>query len=936
MAALKLTIACLLFTGTATAVDVVTEANAHATVRFGAAEVKMALGHKGINSGRILIGAQGDAIFSTVSTPRPKPPAAAEAYCITISGDTVAVEGSDHAGAMYGALDLAEQINGAAGPDWLRQLRGGSHSPYLEVRGINILLTAQGFDEPDSWYWSDSYWQRFLDMLARNRYNFLDVEGTYDLTVRFVDTFSYFVNLPQFPDVGVGAARARRNLERFRRVIQMAADRGIKVGLMNYMTTPPIGPWKTGRFMKDERFARLPQPMLANDRVADYTREAVRAVLKQLPDLWMFGFRIGEAGQSEDFYKKTYIEAVKDLPRSLHLYVRPWLADPQKVREIGALTDHRFYIKPKYIGEQLGLPYQAVTGAREYPASGSYEDYTTYAQQYPIIWHILAYGTHRVFHWGWPDFARRTVRSCKFGSGVGFSLEPMHKYSPATDYLHNNGQTQHQFYDWMFEQQWFWYLVWGRTAYDPEVSDEVWLSEFRRRFGDAAGERIYRAMVQSSKIVPFIYAYHSQGLDHQDMAPEFETGDHALAAWNTIWTGSRVVPFGGSNDDFLTVGALDRTAMADPASYADAYLKQTPSGRMDPWQAAEYLSAAAETSEREIAEGANPSRSAQKEFDCIRMDIAAVAELGRYYAERIQSVTHLAFYRATFDHPELQKAYENLQSAVAHWDRLSEITERHFGYVPEPIRMRTYMFRWRDEGRSLGVALEELNKLEAEFRDLPRSWRRATIVVGHVPPTRISPGTPFPMRVTFATGGKGESPHVSLWYRTSSDSSFQKLDLKLEDPLARTWVVRMPALQPGQLEYYFEADDGAERTYGGTLPTHPPYHVPITDDRTPPAITCDPAANRLDGNFLHVTAQVTDESGIERVRVYYKRMPSTAEWLSLDMIKTAADTYAGNVPVDPEGILYYLEAVDRSGNAANYPNFLHQTPYFVVNGRQAK
>lgn len=182
MAALKLTLACLVFTGTASAVDVVTEANAHAAVRFGASEVKMALERKGINSGRILIGTQGDAIFSTVSAPRPKPPAAAEAYCITISGDTVAVEGSDHIGATYGALDPAEQINGASGSDWLRQLRGGSHSPYLEVRGINILLTAQGFDDPDSWYWSDSYWQRFLDMLVRNRYNFLDVEGTYDLT----------------------------------------------------------------------------------------------------------------------------------------------------------------------------------------------------------------------------------------------------------------------------------------------------------------------------------------------------------------------------------------------------------------------------------------------------------------------------------------------------------------------------------------------------------------------------------------------------------------------------------------------------------------------------------------------------------------------------------------------------------------------------------
>jgi len=47
---------------------------------------------------------------------------------------------------MYGVFGPTERINGAPGSDWLRQLCGGSHS-----------------------YWSDSYWQRFPDLLARNR-----------------------------------------------------------------------------------------------------------------------------------------------------------------------------------------------------------------------------------------------------------------------------------------------------------------------------------------------------------------------------------------------------------------------------------------------------------------------------------------------------------------------------------------------------------------------------------------------------------------------------------------------------------------------------------------------------------------------------------------------------------------------------------------------
>jgi hypothetical protein len=655
----------------------------------------------------------------------------------------------------------------------------------------------------------------------------------------------------------------------------------------------------------------------------------------------MFGFRIGEAGQPEDFYQKTYIEAVKDLPRSLHLYTRPWLADPQKVRAIGAQTEHRFYIKPKYIGEQLGLPYQAVTGSREYPASGSYEDYTSYAQQYPIIWHILAYGTHRVFHWGWPEFVRRTVESCKFGAGVGFSLEPMHKYSPAADYLHNNGQTQHRFYDWMFEQQWFWYMVWGRTAYDAEVSEEVWLREFRQRFG-AAGERVYRGLVESSKIVPFIYAYHNQGLDHQDMAPEFETGDHALhvrGSWGrNLWTGSRLVPYGGASSDFLDVKTLDRTAMADPASYVEGYLKQVPSGKMTPWEAADYLSAAAEASEKEINEAAKLNLSSPAEFDCIRMDAEAVAALGRYYAERIRSVTHLAFYRATYDHPQLQSAYERLQGAIAQWDRLSDVTDKHFGYVPEPIRMRTYRFRWRDEGRQLGVALDELNRLEEEFRELPdaKSPLKFQPLVGYVPPARIAPGRPFIVNVTFASGPvlKGK-PRMHLWYRSSEHAEYQKLALTPVDPFARSWTGTLPVEQvrPGYLEYYFEADEPGEWGYGGTRPGRAPYKVPVTEDTAKPVIHHDPATAMASGGSLRLTADVRDNTGVATVRVHYKRMPSTFEWESVEMKNAGQDRYTCTVPLTAEGVLYYFEAADSSGNAANYPEFLRETPYFVKYGQ---
>ncbi len=529
-----------------------------------------------------------------------------ESYALSLSSNkrTAYVDGSDPTGAMYGEFELAEQIGGQPGDNWTSVIKPESKSPYLEVRGVNMFLTVQDVDNPDGAFWSDDYWQKYLDIMARSRYNFLDIHGLCDaVTITFPNGFSYFLSLPDFPEVGVGAERAAKNIARFRQVIQMAADRGIKVGYMNYEAPPPIGPWKTRKVGVDERWVDVPQKYLEGPRLVDYTREAVLSFLKQLPGLWMFGFRVGESGQPEDFYQKTYMAALAELPPSQKVYLRTWIADPQKVRDLAASSKNHFYIEPKYNGEQLGSPYQASLGGRQYPPSGSFENYTDKPQNFSIIWQIRAHGTHRVFYWGSPEFARRTVRSCKFGDGVGFSMEPMEAYMPGADYLHNNPKTDHIFYKWMVEREWVWHLIWGRTAYDPDVPDQVFVNEFINHFGAQAGPLVFQALSESSKIVPFVYSYHNIGMDHQEYAPEFENGDHASGARGRLWQGTRLAPYGGNNDDFLRVNTLDRTAMASPALYVDDALKGVVEGKMTPFEAADYLDKAAAKSEEENCAG---------------------------------------------------------------------------------------------------------------------------------------------------------------------------------------------------------------------------------------------------------------------------------------------------------------------------------------------
>jgi hypothetical protein len=907
-------------------------------VKAGDDAIAKALMKKGLEVASSSSGSDVKIVLTTGDQSNHKAPAKPESYAVSVSSDkkTFFVDGSDATGTMYGAFDLAEQIGGWQGNGVAGAVHPVSKSPYLEMRGVNMFLTVQDIDSPDGAFWSDEYWTTYLDIMARNRYNLLDIHGPCDaVTLTFPNGFSYFVSLPDFPQVGVGAERAAKNLARFRQVIQMAADRGIHMGYMNYEAPSPIGPWKTRKMGVDERWSNVPQKFLDGPQLATYTREAVTSFLKQLPGLWMFGFRVGESGQPEDFYKKTYLAALAGFPPTLKIYLRTWIADPVKVREIAASTNHPVYIEPKYNGEQLGAPYQASLGGRQYPPSGSYENYTDKPRNYSILWQIRAHGTHRVFYWGDPDFARRTVRSCKFGDGVGFSMEPMEAYMPAGDYLHNNPNTDHKFYKWMVEREWVWHLIWGRTAYDPDVPDQVFVNEFVDHFGAQAGPLVFQALKESSKIVPFVFSYHNIGMDHQDYAPEFENGDHAFSARIRLWQGTRLAPYGGNIDDFLRVNTLDRTAMASPALYVENRLHGVASGKMTPFDAADYLDKAAAKSEEAIEQAATLHPESAKNFDCIRMDIEAVAWLGRYYRDRILSATHLAFYEHTNDHPSLTQSYAEMERAMDDWDHLSDVTERHFGSVPEYIRMGVKNFRWRDEGRSLGVDLDQLNNLETSFRRLPRQGGIG-VVIGHVPPAKAEPGKPLTLTATFASSStdpdESDALHVYMFYRNSQQAGYTKLDLTRDDEYARTWSGTIPANQvvTGSLDYYFGANSGRWGDYAETLAQRPPFHVLVNENNSKPVFSYTPPAGPLSGEAANLTIKVGAKAKLTSVYAYYKIMPSYYEWLRVEMHPSGNGSYAASVPLTPEGILYYFEAMDEDGNAANYPNVLERTPYLVI------
>ena len=67
---------------------------------------------------------------------------------------------------------------------------------------------------------------------------------------------------------------------------------------------------------------------------------------------------------------------------------------------------------------------------------------------------------------------------------------------------------------------------------------------------------------------------------------------------------------------------------------------------MNPWEAADYLGAAADSSQKTIEAAAEPHPDSPKDSIAFARDIEALDALARYYRDRIRSVTHLEFYQA--------------------------------------------------------------------------------------------------------------------------------------------------------------------------------------------------------------------------------------------------------------------------------------------------
>lgn len=625
---------------------------------------------------------------------------------------TWVIAGSDDRGLMYAELDVADRIaRSTGGKALLSGLRDTDEKPDVSERALSIYTFNRAYWE--SRFYDEAYWEKYLDVLAQNRFNTLVVIFGYENGGFLAPCYPYFFDLPEFPGirmVGITAAQQQRNLAALNRLVATAHSRGLKftVGIWDHIYRGGV---QGGGIPGADEATRRPIPGLVwgvtAENLTDYTKAALARFVKLVPEIDGIQFRMhDESGlkpsEQERFWRDVF-QMMKEQSPNLRLDLRA-KGLPDSVIQSALDTGIDFRITTKYWMEQMGLPFHPthINTQNQFDRRHSYADLLRFPQRYRMHWRLWNGGTARVLLWGDPEYARRFVASTHLFDGDGFEVnEPLctkmlaqpHDAQPF-DLL----TASHRYYQYEFERYWHFFQVFGRIGYNPEAAPEIWQWEFEKRFGREAAPFVEKALHHASWVLPRIvascYPYSAFPMT-RGWAEKQRLGD--LPAYARA-EGSDIQQFASFDEEARLLIEGGETAKIRPAENS-RWLQNT---------AADIL---AQISEAEKRIGSQRSR----EFESTVADLRILANLALFHARRIPAAVSYRLYERTKNPERLKEAVSFEREATNAWRMIvNAAADFYADDLMMGVRGASLSGSWKDEF----VALEKgLAALERQIQD---------------------------------------------------------------------------------------------------------------------------------------------------------------------------------------------------------------------------
>ncbi len=736
-------------------------------------------------------------------------PDSAEALTIwkTRSGGKTAwvLSGSDDRGLQYALLDVADRIGWSTGADPFSRVRPVTESAHLRERAIVIYTMNRAYWE--SRFYNEDYWKKYLDMMAADRLNMLEVGFGFENGGFLAPAYPYFFNVPEYPGIRMGdltAGQQKKNLDAFNRLIELCHERGIgfRVGFWDHIYR---GGYQSNKDMPDQVNSQV-QGVTPENMIA-YTQVALAKFIELVPHLDGILFRAHDESGLKKGEQLLFWKSVFDM-----LQQKKWaLPVDLHAKEVSDTIVHEgesrgltIRMSTKYWMEQMGLPYHITHTNRITDNSyrrHSYGDMLNYDEQYPVFYRIWG-GTTRVLLWGDPDYVRRFAPTTGIHGGAGFGVN-----EPLTTKMHAQPhdavpfallKPDRQYYKYEFERYWHFYQTFGRIGYNPQTPSEVWDEDFNRRFGKQAGPAVEKMMHTSGQVLPRI------------VASCFPLVGFPIASG---WAEKQHM---GDLPDYAKTTPSDVQQFASFDDEAKLLLEKGETAKIRPSRNSLWFQLLSERIDRLIAEAEKaPGGSGNKELFSTITDAKILSNLALYHARRIPAAVSYRLYERTHNGIALNDAIRYEKSAIEAWKMIVAAAE---GVYADTLRMgprtRTLVGSWKQELGDLQAGLAKLEAIKPDSMSMEPLYEPAPdrdystlFTISHQPLSTAKAGAGLTVQIRVKAANGLQS--VKLLYRDMNQyKEFETLDMK---PVAGNLF---SAVIPGSsitgkwdLQYLFEVMD---------------------------------------------------------------------------------------------------------------------------------
>lgn len=590
------------------------------------------------------------------------------------------VLGGDAVGAMYGGLQMAENIrfNGLGGT------YNAVASPAILKRGIKLNLP---WDKNSATYgrfdkgtfdgtssqlaiadvWDMTFWTEWFDEMARNRFNVVSlwscnpfsslviVPGYEDCNIEDVTTF----------DGKVKKMSMSQKIKFWQDVMAYADSRGFEFLFFNWNVFTYGATGKHG-ITDGRQGSKDPETI-------EYMYKAMTQLLDTYPHLDGFGMSVGENGGTEEFAWNAYGKAMYDYSK----------ANPnRKLKFIHRLHYGDFDQMLNLFTPLTTLPNASFDISVKHSQAHMYsvstpdwwqEEYAKIKSSGLKTWLTVRNDSFYYNTWGDPDYARAYIKGMMDIGDIykGFYMGS-DGYSPTRTFFCKNSPMNGQLE--IFRQQYM-MMIWGRLTYDPKLPDTTFTSYLQHKYPTANGADLFKAWGQSSRGIQLTnelinrnfemdYKWWPEGCQRDTRLSKKGTTDFVTAS------------------EFANANAAPGSSLASIANSAKGKL----GGKKSSYDLADEIEAGA-LSSLAIIKAMNSSANA--ETGMAIGNVKSMAYLSLYYANKIRGAT---FLKAN----ETDSARKSLGVAHGWWIKYSTLMDEMYAGMDMQRSVNLPNWRCRD------------------------------------------------------------------------------------------------------------------------------------------------------------------------------------------------------------------------------------------------